>query len=486
MLAIPRQDTRRFLHVLRKAGLLKPVRQNLPPFVRLIADGQQLTLQAQDAELAVSWTIPWAYPADTLIVPTVLLTDASQRTEGEVAIRLQDGRLRAHWLDRGMPVEQEGDPLAADQLPPFPALPTEWACNPSTIYAALRQAMATTDPDSQRYALGCVQLNGSAGQITATDSRQALIQRGFQFPWSESLLIPARKLFTAEIFTTDTPAEIGRTGSHVALRCGTWTVIWTLETERRFPEVERILPPASAVRTRLQVDPADRDFAAERLSQLPQPDDNQRAVTLDLNGSVAVRARRSAESTPTELILRRSQRVGDEVRLCTDRRYLQRALELGFAEVGITSAEGPIICRDETRQYVWMTLAANGTVPPGDNPHQVDSLETSPTRPRGVQQSASADIAQTVASPPQSADRNSASRSPHQISSTGKATMTIPTESEPDAADPVTQLLALRQQVRTIEQSLVTVARQLRARRKQQQLMQSTLASLRQLQTLEV
>ncbi len=490
MLTISRLDTRRFLQVLRKAGLLKPVRLNLPPCVRLSADGQRLTFQAQDAELSVSWTIPWSYPADTLVVPTNLLTEASQRTDGEVSIRLQNGRLSAHWLDKGVPVERDFDAIDAQTLPPIPALPTQWASNPSTIYQALRQAMATTDPDSQRYALGCVQLNGATGQITATDGQQALVQRGFQFPWTESLLIPSRKLFTADVFTTDTPAEIGRTDTHVALRCGSWTVVWTLETERRFPEVDRILPPESALRTRLQLDPADRDFTLERLAQLPVGDeaDRQRAVTLDLNGAVVLRARRTADATPTELVLGRSQRVGDEVRLVTDRKYLQRALELGFPELGFTAAEGPIVCRDETRHYIWMTLAADGAVPLCDQAHRVSSMETSPSRPRAVRHLASADVGRAIVrSLPRSNGRTG-------VRSTLTAVPSLKTNPRPsqsdDAAaetgDPVAQLLALRQQVRTIEQALVTMARQLRARRKQQQLMQSTIASLRQLQTLDV
>jgi hypothetical protein len=56
----------------------------------------------------------------------------------------------------------------------------------------------------------------------------------------------------------------------------------------------------------------------------------------------------------------------------------------------------------------------------------------------------------------------------------------------PTEAELITQLLELRTQLRMIEQSVVTIARHLRARRKQQQLMKSTLASLKQLQTLGV
>lgn len=62
-----------------------------------------------------------------------------------------------------------------------------------------------------------------------------------------------------------------------------------------------------------------------------------------------------------------------------------------------------------------------------------------------------------------------------------KASNSLPSDSEL-----IAQLLNLRTQLRTIERAVVTVARHLRARRKQQQLVKSTLASLKQLQTLGV
>ena len=62
-----------------------------------------------------------------------------------------------------------------------------------------------------------------------------------------------------------------------------------------------------------------------------------------------------------------------------------------------------------------------------------------------------------------------------------KSPNTMPTE-----VDLINQLLELRTQLRTIETSIVTIARHLRGRRKQQQLMKATLASLKQLQTLNV
>jgi tetratricopeptide (TPR) repeat protein len=55
---------------------------------------------------------------------------------------------------------------------------------------ALADASQITDPESSRYALGCIQLQGTSGKMAATDGRQILLQSGFTFPWQEDLLLP--------------------------------------------------------------------------------------------------------------------------------------------------------------------------------------------------------------------------------------------------------------------------------------------------------
>jgi hypothetical protein len=483
MLTIPRAAVRQFLQVLRKAGLLKPVRTNLPPCARLIASGQTLTLQSMDFEFSVAWSLPQTGQHDALHVPLSLFAEASQRTEGDVTFALRNDRMTAAWTDRGMPVERDADPIDIDNVPPMPVLPTAWAENPATLFAALRDAMATADPDSQRYALGCVQLDGAKGEIAATDSRQALIQGGFQFPWGDAVLIPARKIFRSDVFTGEAPVRIGRTDQQVVLQSGQWTLAFTTQTEGRFPEIHRIIPAESAIRTRLRLDPDDVLFVTERLDQLPLADDVHRAVTVDLNGAVAIRARKSAQATATELVLRRSQREGDEILLTSDRRYLQRALELGFTEFGFVSNESPIVCRDSTRQYIWMALAPGDAVPVSDDAYQVNSFDAKPGRSRVARHLASADIGRTTVRPAATksvttaAARRTTLRNPAMPKNSG---------SLPTNGDLIAHLLDLRKQVRSIEQAIVGVARQLRARRKQQQLMKTTLASLKQLQTLDV
>src|SRR5262249_15612098 len=50
------------------------------------------------------------------------------------------------------------------------------------------------------------------------------------------------------------------------------------------------------------------------------------------------------------------------VRVACHRRYLLRALRLGFAEVVVHRPDAPLLARDARRRYVWMPLSA-GAVP---------------------------------------------------------------------------------------------------------------------------
>ena len=48
----------------------------------------------------------------------------------------------------------------------------------------------------------------------------------------------------------------------------------------------------------------------------------------------------------TELVLNRSAYSGSPVCLCTNRALLERALRLGYTEIGFTGVESPFVCRD--------------------------------------------------------------------------------------------------------------------------------------------
>jgi hypothetical protein len=100
----------------------------------------------------------------------------------------------------------------------------------------------------------------------------------------------------------------------------------------RYPEVDRVIPSLSAIRTRLRLDAKDANELMRALPRLPVDDDQHRPVTLDLGSKVAVRAK-GEKGQVEELSLPLSQAEGPSVMVVMDRRYLLRALQLGFAEV---------------------------------------------------------------------------------------------------------------------------------------------------------
>ncbi len=56
--------------------------------------------------------------------------------------------------------------------------------------------------------MNCIRLRGAEGQIAATDTHQALIQTGFQFPWSDEILVMSSRALESPDFVHARHVEI--------------------------------------------------------------------------------------------------------------------------------------------------------------------------------------------------------------------------------------------------------------------------------------
>jgi hypothetical protein len=64
---------------------------------------------------------------------------------------------------------------------------------------------------------------------------------------------------------------------------------------------------------------------------------------------VLIRSRDADRARPTEVQLT-SSRLGDEaVLLNTDRRFIERALQLAFRTASVYGSKSPVLCADERR-----------------------------------------------------------------------------------------------------------------------------------------
>jgi hypothetical protein len=232
------------------------------------------------------------------------------------------------------------------------------------LLQGLDDAFRSAAPQASHYAVDQIQLPGRAGQIIATDGRQLLVQSGFTFPFSEDVLVPALPVFGCQEWSAGGEGTIGKSATHICVRVGLWTFHLPVDQEGRFPKVEQVIPPWSGIATRCRFDPADAAFATTALPQLLGGRDANSPITVDLNGQAVLRARTAGQSRATELVLTRSKVAGPPRRVALSRRFLSRALNLGFAEMGIPQGEAPLMFRDERRQFVVMPLNQESALAP--------------------------------------------------------------------------------------------------------------------------
>jgi hypothetical protein len=363
VIELPRGLARAFRSVLRQSLLTEGPR-GPGPVVLCRAGPHGLTLEACHGDCAVGLHQPDRRAPADLAFPAPLLAQVAGRGEAPVTLEaLGEGQGRARWEEGGTPRVVDFEAVPPDNAPAFPAMPRRWAAQPDTLLPALREAARTTARSASRLALTRLQLRGKAGQVVATDGRQLLVQGGFPLPWDDDVLVPRVPALGGRELAGAQPVALGRTKHHVAVRAGPWTFALGLDASSRFPDVDGVIPRPSALTSVLRLDLADARWLLAQLPGLPGGGDECVPVTLELGGPPLVRAR-AADDPVTELVLPHSTVTGPPLRLCTDRRFLHRALSLGFHEIGASDPEKPLVCRDPRRVYLWMTLDPRDVVLP--------------------------------------------------------------------------------------------------------------------------
>lgn len=365
MIQIPRTTLRAMRRDIRQALDVTSTRQS--PAVTLRVAREQLIIQATTDHVAFEFRRPYASSADhsqvCITVPYDILRTCEGRTHETVTLEQRDDQILVQWLDRGIPKKLS---VAAAEPVPMPTEPIAFHTMERRFLSAMADASQTTTKEASRFAMDCIRLRGSDGQIAASDSFQALIHTGYQFPWQDEIIVASSRALQSANFLHAEHVEIGRTDDWFFVRRDQQTLALRIDRERRFPSVDLHIPTAGSQAATLQLSASDATFLESFLGRLPGATANSAPVTVELNGVVAVRAADDDNLNPVELVLDESRREGDEIRFQTDRTYLSRAASLGFRSIHLRSSEAPAFCRDDSRTYVWALLGEHGTVPSDD------------------------------------------------------------------------------------------------------------------------
>lgn len=372
VLSISRSVLQHFRTACSRAGIRK-LRRVANPIVTLLGTELGYRLQVLSRELAIEYSASDPGSEVTLRLPFDALDACAGRGDERVTFDVAvDDRVTLRWLDQGVPRRSEySQPPASSES--FPTPPVTFAANDSALWNALGDAVACTDEQSSRYALGCLNLCGGTGRIEATDGRRALVQSGYRFDWEENLLVPGNKLLGYSEIDPGETIEIGRTDECVALRTGSWLIQLRIQKDARFPNIEQVVPNPELARSRLELSAGDADFLKKAISRLPCDDAVYRPITLDLNGQVLLRSREQPSACPVEVELRSSQLEGEAIVLNSDRRYLEHALRLGFRRVHLYGPNSPALAVDERRQFLWAVLDKASAIPRHEDAQRIES-----------------------------------------------------------------------------------------------------------------
>jgi hypothetical protein len=457
MISISRSLARQIRSVFRR--LSRRSASPFRPIVSFEAGRDGLRIRSYNAEVAGEVHVPSEFPPETLAFSLDALTDFEGRGEGVVSLERRESRAAARWDDEGIPRLMEYDLQDPAGLPAFPQYPAQLSTNEPGLLKALADGTQIASQNPVRYAVDHLQLRGKFGDVVATDGCQLLIQSGFTFLWEEEVLVPALSVFGCRELPDDVPVAIGKTDTHVAIRIDQWTLFLPINKEGRYPQVDLAIPKLTGNDTCWLVEATDAAFLQRAIKRLPGGDDANSAITLDLNGQAAIRARAEGQSHAAEVFAGRSTVAGPPVRMHCNRAHLARALQLGFSELTVIKPDVPTICRDERRKYVFMPLAKESAIPPNGNgspttSHQSRSETTTPTDERTSSVMANSEI--------------NGNGQPEQV---GSSIGALIAEGE-----------SLRGMLREAYVRTGKLLAAIKRHKKQAQVVQSTLASLRQLE----
>ena len=464
----------------------KAIGQNVPsPMLTIRSGDDGLFVEAQGPNHAVQFHDPHPQDRDLMLIPLNVLEDVQgTKVEPVFLTRPRQGVLAASWDDKGVCREMEYDesePVL--DAKPFPTLPAQLVENEPELFRALRDAYETTDVGSVRYALNCIQLRAD-GAIAATDGRQLLRQSGFRFPGEAEVLVQHTRFFSCKELPGDQPVRVGSDDNHVVFQFGPWTHWIAVQKEGRFPNVDQIIPSTHYAKCTLQIAPQDSKFLIENMHRMPNGT-THRELTLDLNGSVVLRAASVNTPRPAEMILRNSRKQGDDVRICTDRTFLARAAQMGFSEFHLPNDASPALATDATRTYLWMLLDQKEAIKPNDNCLRIESpLSSHPFH--------SPPITRKV--PPVNRIASSAAPpGPSEPSAQPATTQSAPGDqvvrrrkrsTSGKASNSLEQALSLRDQLRDALTSSKELIRSMKSEKRNQKSLKLALASLKQLQAV--
>jgi len=376
MLTVSRSVLRSLRSLHRKCVSGKP-RGPAPP-VRVSSERDASTWSMVFPEAIVACRVPGTHGNfRTFLLPLDAIA-VGQATDDPISLQLHGNRAEMRWTDRGLPRTQQCDWTQPGSHHDLPVLPKSWSPMTAEFLAALHEASQTASEEPSRFALDRVQIQGETGSVIAADRSSIYWHKGFEFPFSDNVLIPALPLFGSPEWRTSTEVSLGKTESHLVVRAGVWTAFLLLDRVGRFPDVASIVPKTPTP-TKFEIDGDDASSLLEALPRWPGFRDDKQPLTLDLTPQqpAVIRGQDEESKTVTELVLKRSLVTNGPSRVAINRAFLKRAIQLDCRTIRVVGADKPVVATND--RILWLTAALDpSSIVEANSTSVISRLNSSP------------------------------------------------------------------------------------------------------------
>ena len=354
MIQIDATTLRRLQEALRRT--VPRTNRNRSP-VSASADSRGLRVEVKVPGVQLRFEEAGQFGLGQCTLPLEALLKIPTTSGGGVELESTDDGVTLRWTDGGVPraTRTETVPSPEQTL----SEPISWVATTAELRTAFAAARQVCSPETVRFATDRICLRGARRQVAATDGRQLLVWDGFEFPWSEDVLIAPFGMLDADELKAASDWGLGRTEEHVVLQTGSWSFWAEILKDGRFPNVDQVMPHRSASDRRLVLSLHDASFLKKTLPRLPGRESEFSPITVEMNGHVGILAREAEGGPTTELELSSSCYEGAPLRFACDRDHLRRAVSLGLTELRVANANKPVLMQDDRRRCLFVPLGSS-------------------------------------------------------------------------------------------------------------------------------
>jgi DNA polymerase III sliding clamp (beta) subunit (PCNA family) len=370
--------------------------------VRLEAAGLTVNLQVTDLDCFATYRIdmPDTVEFPTCLLPLAALRSISRCAKDTIAFTCGgDNRFKLRHLIGNTPVEQPIESLLLEEWPAVPQIDAEPFPVEPGFKDAFRQALECVSSVSTRYVLNGACLDVSRPDchcLVGCDGKHLFQANTFQFPWSESVVVPNRRFFSWSGLAEDGDWKLTvqppvpqkePSPAYIQIQSNHWTFI-TRCLEGIYPDWRQVMPPSDRDCTSVQLTDEAVGSLLDALPRMPGAEDpNESVMILTRPGHLVLRSRPGAGDQWTEVPIAGVTVSGPEQQICVNRTYFTKALRFGFVQFQVQDHLSPIVFSAPGKTMIAMPMRF------------ADAPEPAPANIKGAQPSP-----QPVESPAESAE----------------------------------------------------------------------------------